>query len=269
MQFFTMLQDINIGSFSLASILSAIVVFLICNIAIKLVTRIVNRAMNKPQIDNGVKNTVQIILKIVIWGLAIVIIAETLGIPSASLVAAISVVGLALSLSIQDIMSNLFSGIIVLLTKPLSAGDYVEFDGIDGTVRSVGLFHTTMLTIDNRLIYVPNSAVVSSKIYNYSKEPIRRVDRTFCASYDCSTELVKQALLEAIAADPRIHSTPEPFVALSAYLDSAVEYTVRVWCNNADYWNVVFQLNEQVRESFARNHVEMPYGHLNVHIRQN
>jgi small conductance mechanosensitive channel len=116
------LQDINIGSFSLASILSAIVVFLICNIAIKLITRLVNRTLDKPHIDGGVKNTVQIILKIVVWAIAVVIIAETLGIPTASLVAAISVIGLALSLSIQDIMSNLFSGITVLLTKPLSAG---------------------------------------------------------------------------------------------------------------------------------------------------
>lgn len=266
MQFFDMLRNVNIGSFSLASILSAIVVFLICRIAIQLITKLVNRALDKPQIDNGVKNTVHIILKIVVWCLAIVIIADTLGIPTASLVAAISVIGLALSLSIQDIMSNLFSGIIVLLTKPLSAGDYVEFDNISGTVHSVGLFHTMILTVDNRVIYVPNKSIISSKIYNYSKEPLRRVDRTFCASYDCSTELVKQALLEAIAADPRILSTPEPFVALSAYLDSAVEYTVRVWCSNADYWDVAFQLNEQVRASFARNHVEMPYGHLNVHI---
>lgn len=266
MQIFTTLQDIRIGSFSLASILSAIVAFLICNIGIKLIMRLVNRAMSKPQIDKGVKNTVQVILKIAGWGIAVVIIAETLGIPTSSLVAAISVVGLALSLSIQDIMSNVFSGITILLTKPLSAGDYVVFDGVEGRVHSIGLFHTMILPVDHRVIYVPNSTVLSSKIYNYSKEPLRVVEHKYCASYECSTEQVKQALREAIAADSRFHSTPEPFIAISAYLDSSIEYTVRAWCDTADYWDVWYRMNELVRDAFDRNHVEIPYGHINVHI---
>ena len=266
MKFFEALQGISIGAFSLASILSAVVVFLICSLVIKTLNKITGHALEKTKLDNSVKHIAQTAIRLAAWAIAIIIIADTLGIPTASLIAVISVAGLALSLSIQDIMSNLFNGITILMTKPFTSGDYVEFDSIAGTVHHVGLFHTTITTVDNRIVYVPNSAVSSSKIYNYSKEPLRRVDRTFCAAYGCSTESVKAAVMEAIHSDAKILTAPAPFIAISNYLDSSIEYTVRVWCNNADYWDVYFALNENVRAAFERNGVEMSYNHLNIHV---
>ena len=121
-------------------------------------------------------------------------------------------------------------------------------------------------TLDNIAVSIPNSDITGSTINNYSSEPLRRVDMTFSASYDDSTEDVKAAIRDAIARDSRILPNPEPFVRLSAYKDSVIDYVVRVWCKGTDYWNVYFDLNENVRECFAEKGVEMSYNHMNVHM---
>ena len=195
-----------------------------------------------------------------------IIVAGALGIPTTSLVALISIAGLALSLSVQNILSNLFSGLTLLITKPFKAGDYVEVAGKAGVIKTVGLFYTQMNTLDNILVSIPNGDITGSTINNYSSEPLRRVDMNFCASYDCATEDVKTAIMEAISRDEKILADPAPFVRLNEYKDSVVDYVVRVWCKGADYWDVHFNLNENVRECFAEKGVKMSYGHLNVHV---
>ena len=137
-----------------------------------------------------------------------------------------------------------------------------------GTIRSIGLFYTVIVTLDNRVITVPNGDVTAASIINYSHEPLRRVDMTFSASYDDSTEAVRNAIMDAVRADAKILTDPAPFVAVSKYGDNSVEYVVRLWCDNADYWDVYFGMNERVRESFAANGVSMSYPHLNVHMVQ-
>ena len=192
--------------------------------------------------------------------------ASALGINTSSLVALVSVVGLALSLSVQNILTNLFSGLTLLVTKPFAAGDFVEAAGKSGVIKTVGLFYTQLSTVDNVDISIPNGDVTASSISNYSREGIRRVDRTYTVSYDAPTETVKAAVLEAVSRDERILLEPAPFVRLLSYKDSTIEYVVRVWCKNADYWDVLFNLNENVRETFAAHGVEFSYEHLNVHI---
>ena len=257
----------SIGLSGATNIVSAIVIFIICFVVIKLVTAVVFKLLDRTsKLDGTLKGFVKTALKIVLWALAIIIIADSLGIDTASLVAVLSIAGLALSLAVQNVAANIFSGITLLLTRPFSEGDYVDIAGKGGTVKSVGLFYTVIDTPDNRVITIPNGDVTAASIINYSREPLRRVDFTFSASYDDSTESVKAAIREAIGEDKRILAEPEPFVVLSSYKDSSIDYTVRVWCNNADYWGVYFDLNERVRESFARNGVKMSYAHMNVHI---
>ncbi len=249
------------------NIISAIVIFLVCLIVIKVLNAVIGKLLDKSsKIDGTLKGFVKTALKIVLWALAIIIVAEAVGINTASLVAVLSVAGLALSLSVQNVMSNLFSGITLLLTRPFVQGDLIEVAGNLGTVKSVGLFYTVIDTLDNRVITIPNGDVTAASIVNYSRNPFRRVDLTFNASYDNSTEEVKKAILEAIAEDSRISDHEPPFVVVGAYKDSSVEYIVRVWCDNADYWGVYFGLMESVRESFARNGVQMSYAHVNVHV---
>lgn len=258
----------SLGLTGAANIIRAILIFLICYIAILVVMKVVDKLLGRSKkMDGTLKGFVMTACKIALWALAIIIVADSLGIDTASLVAAVSVVGLALSLAVQNIAANLFSGLTLLITRPFGEGDLIEVGGNLGTVKSVGLFYTVIDTLDNRVVSIPNGDVTASAIVNYSREPMRRVDWTFTASYDCSTESVKAAIMEAIAEDSRICDQPEaPFVVLGAYKDSCIEYIVRVWCHNDDYWDVYFGLNERVRESFERNGVKMTYGHVNVHI---
>lgn len=260
------LQAVTLGSFSLYTLLSAIVVFIICLIAVKLIMKLVSGIMAKTKLEKNLRSFLLSAIRIILWFLAIIIIAQTLGIPTASLVALLSVAGLALSLSIQGIMSNIFSGITILVTRPFASGDFVELGGVSGTITAMGLFHTRINTIDNKVIYVPNSDITSSKIINYSHEPLRRVDLSFGVSYDNATEDVKSALLSAAERCPLILSEPPVEAHLMSYGDSSITYVLRAWVKTGDYWDAYFNLNEGVREMFDRNGIMLTYNHVNVHI---
>ena len=267
MPFLDSLKNVYIGTMPLSTLFGALITFLICLVVISIILKIVSRALNgAKKMGRTMKNFLLSAVKIALWVIAVIIIAGELGIPTASLVALLSVAGLALSLSVQGLLGNLFSGLTLLMTHPFAEGNFVEVAGKTGVVRSIGLLYTTINTLDNVVISIPNSDVVGSAINNYSADPLRRVDMLFCAAYSEPTEKVKSAIMEVIQADGRILDDPAPFVALNEYKESVVEYVVRVWVKNADYWDVHFSLNEKVRESFARNGVAMSYAHVNVHL---
>ncbi len=256
-----------IGGMSVSTIISAVLTFLVCLIVLKLIMKVVDRLLERAtKLDGTLKGFVHSAVRIILWILLAIIVAGALGIPTSSMVALISIAGLALSLSVQNILSNLFSGLTLLVTKPFKAGDYVEVAGKAGIVKTVGLFYTQIDTLDNVAISIPNGDITGSSVNNYSTEPLRRVDLNFCASYDAKTEDVKAAILEAVSRDSRILADPAPFVRLSAYKESVVEYVTRVWCKGSDYWDVYFNLNENVRECFAEKGVPMSYSHVNVHV---
>ena len=264
---FSSLAGVSVGTLALSSILSAVVTFLVCLIVIKLLMKAVDKILAKSsKLDGTLKGFVRSAINILLWILAAIIVANSLGINTASLVALVSVAGLALSLSVQNILANLFSGLTLLITKPFTAGDYVDVAGKSGIIKTVGLFYTQLDTLDNVAVSIPNSDVTASSINNYSREPLRRVDRVFTVGYQNSTEKVKEAVLAAVAKDERILSDPAPFVRLLEYKGSTVDFVVRVWCKGADYWDVYFTLNENVRESFAEAGVAFSYEHVNVHI---
>ena len=267
MDFFNSLADIKLGDISLSSILSAVLIYVVCYVVIRLLCRAFEKLLDRSKhIDASLKTFFSGAIKAVLWIIAIIIIAGSLGIPVTSLVAVLSVAGVALSLALQGLLSNLFSGITILATRPFNVGDYVQVGGEGGTVKSIGLFYTVLDTLDNRVIYAPNGDITSSKIVNYSAESLRRVIIPVTASYDSATEDVRRAVLAAAAKDERILTEPAPMAAISGFGSSSVEYTVRVWCKSDDYWDVLFALNENIRESFAEYGVEMSYDHLNVHI---
>lgn len=261
------LSKISIGSLALDKLLSGVFALVVCLLCIWLLMKLTDKALaNSKRLDGALRGFIRSVVKAAMWIITGIIVADSLGIPTTSLVALVSVAGLALSLSIQNIMSNLFSGITLLMAKPFVAGDFVDIGGKSGTIKIVGMFYTVMDTGDNSVISIPNGDVTSSSVINYSKEPMRRVDMRFEASYDAPTAEVKAAIMDAIAADERISAEPAPFIALSAYKGSSIEYLVRIWCQNSDYWSVHYGMNERVRECFAAHGVEMSYEHMNVHI---
>ncbi len=258
----------GIGGFTLGGILNAIVILVICILVMRILNALVGRMLDKAKhLDKTICGFIKTAAKILLWVLTVIIVCDALGISTTSLVALLSVVTLALSLSVQNIMSNLFSGITLLITKPFGVGDYVDISGKAGTVKSVGLFYTVLDTIDNTVVSIPNADATAASVLNYSREPKRRVDFKFTASYDSPTEDVKAAIMDAINADDRILRDPEPFVKLSGYNASDIEYTVRVWVESQNYWDVNFAMYEKIRETFKDHGVQMAYSQLDVHMK--
>ena len=257
------------GNMAFDTIISGVITFLVCCIAIRIVKVVMNRALSRAtKLDVPIKNLITKLITTLLWALTIIIVAGAFGINATSLVAVLSVAGLALSLSVQNLLTNFFSGIMLLINKPFKEGDFVELGDKVGTVKNIGFFNTVLNTPDNISISIPNGDLTSAAVKNYSREQNRRVDLTFSASYDEPTEAVKKAIEDAIAMDSRILSDPAPFVRILSYDASSIKYVVRVWAKNADYWDVYFNLNEHVRDSFANNGVKMSYEHINVHMMQ-
>ena len=239
-------------------LLPALLCFVVCLVAMRLLRVLTDRLLKKSKkLDEALKGFVRTAVRVLLWVLTALIVADSLGIPTTSLVAVFSVVGLALSLSVQNIMGNLFSGITLLISKPFVAGDFVDIATHKGVVKNVGLFYTQLDTFDNMLIHIPNGDVTASTVVNYSAEALRRVDMLFCASYEDSTEAVRAAILEAAAEESRILPEPAPFVGINAYRAGGVEYAVKLWARNDDYWDIYYNMNEKVRESFLRHGITM------------
>ena len=257
------------GNMAFDTIISGVITFLVCCIAIRIVKAVLNRALSRAtKLDAPIKNLITKLITTLLWALTIIIVAGAFGINATSLVAVLSVAGLALSLSVQNLLTNFFSGIMLLINKPFKEGEFVELGDKVGTVKNIGFFNTVLNTPDNISIAIPNGDLTSAAVKNYSREQNRRVDLTFSASYDAPTEAVKKAIEEAIAMDSRILPDPAPFVRLLSYDASSIKYVVRVWAKNADYWDVYFDLNEHVRDTFANNGIAMSYEHINVHMMQ-
>ena len=204
-------------------------------------------------------------VKIVLVFLAIMLLAGTLGVDTSSLLAILSVAGLAVSLSIQESLSNLASAVVLLTTHPFKVGDFIEVGGKSGTVRQIGVFHTQIATPDNQLVYLPNSQITSAQITNVTGNALRRIEIVVQASYDAAPETVKEALVRAAQHPKRVDFEPV-FARLSGYGDSAISYTLRLWTAGCDYWDVYYDVLENISREFSRSNIEMTYPHINVHM---
>ena len=262
----TELLALDIGGFSLGNILAAALIFLVCLAVIKLAVRLTRRALDKSKLDAPVKRAIVNFERVVLWVTALLMIMGKLNISTASLVALVSVAGLALSLSLQNTLSNVFAGITLLVTRPFKPGDFVEAGTTSGTVTRMGLFYVTLLTYDNKEIHVPNSDIAASRLTNYTAEPTRRVDLNFGLEYGCEAEAVRAALLAAAKEDARVLPEPEPVVVVSAYLSSSVQYTLRCWALTADYWAVYYALNESARRHLEAAGLSLAFDRLDVRI---
>jgi len=261
------LSGVTVGAITLSGVLRGLLLILVGMIIIRIVLNIVDKMLDKASRLSSLRVYIRSVIKILLWFVLVLIVAPSFGINVTSLIALLSVAGLAVSLALQNTLSNLAGGIMVLLSKPFDVGDFIESEGISGTVAGVDLAYTTIVTLDNKEVFVPNSHISAAKIINYNRLGKRRVDLNFTASYDAPTAAVKKAIQEVVDAQGSLILTdPAPAILLSAYLNSSIQYTVRVWVDAADYWTVYGNINEGVRESFARHNVEMTYEHVNVHL---
>ena len=254
-----------VGSFALSNILPAVIIAAIGILAIHLLAKIISGALEKSKLEKNARDLILSVLKIVLYVLLGLIIASRLGIDVTGIVALASVLTLAISLSVQTALTNLIGGFTLLYTKPFVSGDFVEIAGQSGTVQEVGLTYTKLATADNKMVSIPNSAVVAAEIVNYSVTGTRRVDITVSASYDSPIDNVLNALREAAQVDT-ILPEKAPFAAVKSYDDSAIQYVLQVWCNTPDYWTTLFTVNKNVKDIFDANGIQMTYPHINVHL---
>ena len=251
---------------TLTKALYGVLLFLACMAVMKVVLSFIDRTMTRLKVEPTVHKFTHSCLKVLMWVVTGLIVAAYLNFPVNSLVTVLGVIGVALSLSLQGSLSNLAGGITVMATRPFAVGDYVEAGGVSGTVNEIGLVYTKLKTIDNKIIFIPNGEISGEKIVNYNKQEQRRVDLTFTTSYDDDPERVKEIMRQVIGAHHKALFTPEPFVGTTSLGESSVGYTLRVWCATEDYWDLYYDLLEQVRAAFDREGVGLTYNHLNVHI---
>lgn len=256
----------SLSKLTASNIFSAVIAAAVCLIVLKVLTKVLERALRRSKLDTSLQTLLRSLLRGTLWAITTIIVLGCLGIEVTSLVAVLSVVGLAFSLALQNFLSNLAGGMQLLASHPFKPGDFVDAGGCSGTVTEIGTFYTKLTTPDNKLVQLPNSTIVSANITNFSAQPTRRVELKVTASYDAPTEQVL-ALLSKMAADhPLILGDPEPAVHVDGYGDSAIGYVMRVWCANPDYWTVYYDLMDGFKPAFDRAGIEMTYPHMNVHM---
>lgn len=255
----------NLGEYVKTAILPVVLILVVGILVIRIVMRIVNKALKKSKLEKAAHSLIKTVIRAVLYGLLALIAASKLGIDVTGVVALASVLTLAVSLAVQNILTNVMGGFTLLYTKPFSSGDFVEIAGQSGTVQEIGLAYTQLSTPDNKSVYIPNSAVTNAEIVNYTVLGTRRVDIAVSASYDTPVQLVLDTLRQA-GNVPTALADKEPVAAVDTYGDSAINYVLRVWCNASDYWDTKCQVLEQVKVLFDQKGVKMTYPHLNVHL---
>ncbi len=233
---------------------------------IKWVMRLATRSKLAQKIDPSLlaflKSFISIALKIVL----IFSVADNLGVPTTSFLTLLGSAGLALGLSLQGSLSNMAGGLMILLFRQFKVGDFIDAPGgYSGAVSDISIFYTTLTTLDNKKIVIPNGTLSNGVVVNYSAQEKRRVDMKFTAAYDSDISLVKKILLDTASIHPLALKNPAPFARMSEQGDSALVFTLRVWCHAKDYWDLYFDLNEQMKEAFDKNGVSIPFPQLDVH----
>ena len=251
---------------TLASKLLYTVILLVVGILfIKLVMKLLNMGMKKSKMDPAAHGLLRNVVKTVLYVVLALAVASSLGIDITGIVALASVATLAISLALQELLSNVIGGFTLWYTDPFSAGDFVEIAGQSGTINEVGLAYTKLVTPDNKIVFIPNSSVVSAEIVNFTVSGTRRVDIVVSASYNAPVEKVEAALREAATVEGLLPDK-DIYACLGSYGDHAITYNVRVWTKTGDYWPVHRLINHRIKEIFDREGIEMTYPHLNVHI---
>lgn len=247
-------------------LLGALIIFLIGKLLVNWINRIFAKILARRKVEAGVqtflKSLVNILL-LVLLGLAVV---GKLGIELTGFAALLASAGVAVGMALSGHLQNFAGGIIILVFRPYKVGDYIDSAaGASGTVKEIQIFHTVLVTPDNKIIYAPNGSMSNAVVTNYSHEEVRRVDFSYGFEYGEDYKRVEALLEQVVAADKRILDTPVPFIRLGELSASSVNVTMRVWVKASDYWDVYFQMNQAVYETFNKEGISFPYPQLTVH----
>lgn len=246
-------------------VLGAVLIFIVGRFLISFLNRLVAKIMVRRHIDPSVQSFVRSLVNILLTILLIIAVVSKLGVETTSFAALLASAGVAVGMALSGNLQNFAGGLIVLLLRPYKVGDLIESQGVIGTVNEIQIFHTILLTADNKMIYIPNGTLSSGTVVNYSRQTTRRVEWIIGVEYGEQMAKVEQVINALIRADKRILSTPDPFVALHALDSSSVNVVIRVWVDAADYWPVYFDMNKAIYETFNREGISFPFPQLTLH----
>lgn len=218
------------------------------------------------KLDDSVKSFLASLISITLKVLVVVVAATIVGIDVTALSAVIATFGVTAGLALQGSLSNLTGGIMILIFRPFKIGDYIDNHSDSGTVTEIGIFYTTLLTPDNKSITIPNGMLSNATVVNYSTKSTRRVDIEFAVAYDSDIDKVNKVMLTVASANEKVFTDPAPFASLLRQDDRALVFVIRAWCDNADYWDVYFSLEENMKKAFDAVGIEVPYRQLDVHF---
>ena len=231
------------------------------------VTKLFERYESKMKLEPTLRGFIKNLIRILLYVIVIMTAANTMGIPMTSIVTLLGSAGVAVSLAMQGALGNLIGGFILLLFKPIKAGEYVKIGDNEGTVKSIGAFYTEIVTIDNRLVHLPNGTLTNTAIVNFTREGTRRLDLTFSVGYESDMDQVYEVLNRVVSEEKAIRPDPAPTVNLLKCGDSSLDFTVRVWVNGSDYWPVYFRMLDHGKRALDKAGINIPYPQMDVHMK--
>ncbi|MBQ5701642.1 MAG: mechanosensitive ion channel [Alistipes sp.] len=248
----------------------ALLIYMVGRLVTRWILRIMDRTFERRNVETSLRSFLRSVVKAVMTILVILASVQTLGINTTSFLAIFASAGLAVGMALSGTLQNFAGGVILLLLRPYRVGDYITAQGQSGTVKNIGLFSTQLSTGDNRIIYVPNSAISTDIVDNYSQATKRRVDWNISIRYGDDIDVAREAILAMLAADKRTLKEPaEPIVAVKELGDNAVILLVRCWTANTDYWGLFWDMNEKMYKELPKKGINFPFPQLDVHIKQN
>jgi small conductance mechanosensitive channel len=247
-------------------VIFAIVIWIIGKLLIKTVMKILKKRVESGKIDPSLGSFLRSLIKTLLYTILIIMIISTLGIQTTSLVAILGAAGLAVGLALQGSLANFAGGVLILLFRPFSVGEFIESGGVKGVVKEIHIFSTILTTLDNKMVIVPNGSLSNTTIINYSRNDLRRVDMLFSVSYSDDLEKVKEVLHGIANSQEAIMKDKDIFVEIGEYADSSINIYYRVWCKTDDYWKVYFDTMKMVKSKFDEAEIKIPFPQMDVHM---
>lgn len=248
------------------SVLGAIAILIVGLVVARWAGNATRKALTRPRMDATLSLVFSAVVRYFIIIVVLVAILSQFGVQTASIIAALGAAGLAIGLALQGTLSNIAAGVMLLFLRPFQVGDYIDAEGIGGTVDELGLFTTQLRTADGIYVSVPNSNIWNRQIMNYSRLPTRRVTIPIGISYSDDIEKAQQVLMELMQGDQRVLQTPEPQVLVSALGESSVDLSVRCWSSTGDFWDLFWDLNKQSKEKLEDAGITIPFPQRELRI---
>lgn len=233
---------------------------------VNLISKSIKKLMINKEMDASLIPFLSSLIGTVLRVMVIISALGMLGIEMTSFIAILGAAGLAVGMALSGTLQNFAGGVMILIFKPFKVGDFIDAQGYTGSVMEIQIFNTILTTLDNKTIILPNGALSSGSMINFSTQSTRRIEWTFGIAYGDDSDKAKSLLISLVSEDERVFKDPEPFVAMSALADSSVNIILRVWVNSADYWPVFFLLNEKVYKNFPKEGLHIPFPQMDVHI---